>query len=356
LDIMTNDLYLGIEIGGTKLQLGVGAGDGSPLVALERRTVDPTRGAAGILDQMSAAGAALLSRYDVRSIGVGFGGPVNAATGCVVKSHQITGWEGAPLRDWCQTTFGKPTVLGNDCDAAALAEARFGAGQGRRIVFFITVGTGVGGGLVIDGHLHGSGRPAVAEIGHLRPGLQADRPDDTVESIASGWGIAAAARARLSGEVVTPFDSLRSEPRRQNPLQRLKRIADAAEAGEEYAADLWARCEGDFDRLDSRAIAQAASDGNELAREVLAHACQALGWAIAQVVTLVAPEVIVIGGGVSLIGESLFFNPVRAAAQRYVFPPLAGSFEIVPAVLGELVVVHGALALAQLGEHLPAPT
>jgi glucokinase len=79
---------------------------------------------------------------------------------------------------------------------------------------------------------------------------------------------------------------------------------------------------------------------------VLDHACQALGWGIAQVVTLFEPEVVVIGGGVSLICESFFFGPVRAEAARYVFPPLAGSYKIVPAALGELTVVHGAIALA----------
>ncbi len=343
---MSQDLFLGIEIGGTKLQLGVGPGDGSRLLALERRQVDTARGAAGILEQIDAAGTALLRRHNIRGVGVGFGGPVESAAGRVVKSHQIAGWDNAPLRDWCESTFSKPTVIGNDCDAAALAEARFGAGRGRRIVFYVTVGTGVGGGLVIDGQLHGAARPAVAEIGHLRPGLQADRPDDTVESIASGWGIAAAARARLAGEVVAPFEALGVDPQRQSPLQRLQRLADAAEADKEYAADLWSRCGGDFERLDSRAIAQAASDGNELAREVLAHACQALGWAIAQVVTLTAPEVVVVGGGVSLIGEPLFFTPLRTAVQKYVFPPLAQSFSIIPAELGELVVVQGALAMA----------
>jgi glucokinase len=343
---MSQDLYLGIEIGGTKLQLAVGTGNGDNLAAIERRQVDPSRGATGILEQIDSAGAALLRRFNVRAIGVGFGGPVDAAEGRVVKSHQIAGWEDAPLRDWCQSTLGKPTTIGNDCDAAALAEARFGAGAGKRIVFFVTVGTGVGGGLVIDGKLHGTARPAVAEIGHLRPGPHADHPDDTVESIASGWGIAAAARSRLSGEVVAPFDALGPEGPRQTPLQRLKRLADAADADEEYAADLWSRCGGDFERLDSRLIAQAAAEGNELAREVLGHATQTLGWAIAQVVTLIAPEVVVVGGGVSLIGDPLFFTPLRAAVQKYVFPPLARSFEIVSAQLGELVVVHGALALA----------
>ena len=93
-------------------------------------------------------------------------------------------------------------------------------------------------------------------------------------------------------------------------------------------------------------MAQAAAEGNAIAAEVLDHACQVLGWAIAQAITLAAPEVIVVGGGVSLIGEQFFFAPLRSEVARYVFPPLAGSFRLVPAGLGELAVVHGAVALA----------
>ena len=313
-------MFLGIEIGGTKLQLGLGAGDGSGLVTWQRYDIDPQRGAAGILDQIETAGRVLLEHRDVTRIGIGFGGPVDAAEGRVIASHQITGWDDVPLVDWCQQTFGLPTVLGNDCDVATLAEARFGAGRGRRIVFFVTVGTGIGGGLVVDGELYGSGRPAVAEIGQLRPGLDADRPDATVESLASGWGITAAVRRRLSAQV------------------------SQSNAGR--AADLLARCDNNVDRLTAVVVAEAAADGNPLAREVLHEACRTLGWAIAQTMTLLAPHVVVVGGGVSLIGERFFFQPLREAVRRYVFPPLADSYEIVPAALGELVVVHGALALA----------
>ncbi len=314
-------MFLGIEIGGTKLQLGVGAGDGSELAGMERRDVDPERGAAGILEQIQEAGRPLIEGHDVERIGFGFGGPVDAAAGRVITSHQIAGWDDVPLVDWCRQTFGLPAVLGNDCNAASLAEARFGAGRGRRVVFFVTVGTGIGGGLVIDGILQGADRPAVAEIGHMRSGLYADRPHQTVESVASGWGIAAGARKRMK--------------RRKNSRFRQQDISDLLE-----------RSGSNLDQLTTQMIARAASDGNELAFEVLYEACLTLGWAVAQVVTLLAPEVIVIGGGVSLIGEELFFHPLREAVRRYVFPPLEDSYEILPAELGELVVVHGALALA----------
>lgn len=338
--------YLGIEIGGTKLQLAVGGGDGSAPLALERYNVDPRRGATGILEQIEKSAIALMQRHDVRRIGIGFGGPVDAAQGRVIKSNQIDGWEKMPLVDWCRRTFGRPTVLGNDCDVATLAEARFGAGQGRRIVFYVTVGTGVGGGLAVGGEIYGAGRPAVAEIGHLRPGLHDDRPEATVESIASGWGIAAAAAAQIAGEVSRSFDTLRRSDVPSDRLAVRLHLHDAEQADEEYIADLLARCDHDAERLTAKTVAQAAAEGNEVARDVLQHAWKALGWAIAQVITITAPEVIVVGGGVSLIGEQMFFAPLRAEISRYVFPPLADSYVVIPAMLGELVVVHGALALA----------
>ncbi|MCA9270359.1 MAG: ROK family protein [Planctomycetales bacterium] len=336
-------MFLGIEIGGTKLQLGIGAGDGSPLVAVERAHVDPARGAAGILEHIERLGAALLQKHSVQRVGVGFGGPVDAAAGRTRKSHQIAGWDDFPLADWCSRTFSTPTVIGNDCDAAALAEARFGAGRGSAIVFYVTVGTGVGGGLVIDGRLHGTSRPAVAEIGHLRPGLHCERSDMTVESLASGWGIAAAARERFTAEVVHWLARVRDL---SDESQRRARLEFAVQEDEEYLADLWQRSDGDLAQLSARHVAQAAAEGNEVAHEVLRHAVEALGWAIAQVVTITAAETIVVGGGVAQAGPSLFWEPLVEQVARFVFPPLLGGYQLRPAALGELVVVHGALALA----------
>jgi glucokinase len=311
-------MFLGIEIGGTKLQLGVGAGDGQ-IVDLVRRDVDAAKGAAGILEQIESAAAELGQKHRIERIGIGFGGPIDAANGLTTKSHQISGWGRFPLARWCEEHIGRPVTLGNDCDAAAVGEARFGAGVGAGSVFYVTVGTGIGGGLVIGGRLHGAGRAAAAEIGHLRPGLGAVCPETTVESLAAVPAIAAAARARL---------------------------ANAKNGKCEWIADLLRRCDKNPKGLTAKMVAAAAEDGNEIARELLAHACQSLGWAIAQMITLIAPEVIVVGGGVSLSGEQLFFMPLRAEVARYVFPPLAGSYEIVPAKLGELAVVHGAIALA----------
>src|ERR1700730_10842563 len=165
-------MYLGIEIGGTKLQLGVGAGDGK-LAGLWRGTVDVPAGPEGIRRQITAAVPEVLSqcqmdRSALQGVGIGFGGPVDDATQTIIKSHQIEGWDNFPLADWISGVVGMPAVLGNDADVAGLAEALFGAGKGLSPIFYITVGSGIGGGFIINGEIYrGVGRGA-AEIGHIR--------------------------------------------------------------------------------------------------------------------------------------------------------------------------------------------
>jgi glucokinase len=327
-------MYLGIEIGGTKLQLGVGTGDGPPLIALERRTVERSRGAAAIRDQILEAGRLLFAKFPIQRVGYGFGGPVNSATGRVITSHQVEGWTDFPIVEWTRESFGVPVRLGNDCDVAALAEATYGAGRGSGTVFYITVGTGIGGGLVIDGKSQGAGRVAIAEIGHLRPGPLADDPHLTVESLAAGPGIEAAARALLAGQ-------------RRHPLIDAGGFRrETATFNDEDTADLLSRCLGNVEQLSGKMIAQAAQRGNGIALTALHQMHVTLGWAVAQMTTLLSPHVVVIGGGVSLMGEELFFEPLRQQVRRFVFPPLADSVKIVPAALDEEVVIHGAVALA----------
>jgi len=304
-------MYLGIEIGGTKLQLGVGTGTAPQLVELQRFDVVKEHGARGILEQIKNSANDLRARHKIERIGIGFGGPVNK--GVVTKSHQIEGWENFPLVHWCNEELHLPTILGNDCDSAALAEATIGAGRGANTVFYVTVGTGVGGGLVLGGRLHGMGRPAVAEIGHLRWGLPALSSANTVESVASGPGIVASAK-----KILLPHDLENKEVRALGPT----------------------------DNWNAKQLAEAAAAGNSIAHCAIATAIETLAWAIAQVITLIAPEIIVVGGGVSLMGEEQFFQPLRRVVDVYVFPPLLGSYKIVPAALGEEAVVHGAIALA----------
>ncbi len=325
-------MYLAIEIGGTKLQLAVGTGRGGPLTHLCRADVDRSQGAEGIRRQIASLAPPLIEKHRVRAIGIGFGGPVNAEAGRTLKSHHVEGWTDFPLGAWCREQFGLPAALGNDADLAGLGEARFGAGQGAKVCFYSNVGTGIGGALVIGGRLYTGSGGVACEVGHLRPGLHCLQPEQNLESLAAGWGIETAAQRIL-----------------QNPppgeLWR-ELTASFPEAADSYRGELQERVQGDPKRLTTRVLAEAAATGNPLARQLLDRACRAYGWALAQVVTLLAPDVIVLGGGVSLAGEELFFQPVRQYVHQYVFPPLRNAYRILPAALGEEVVLHGALALA----------
>lgn len=311
-------MLLGIEIGGTKLQLGVGSGHGPPLVELVRLEVRPERGAEGIRQQIAEHAGRLLAKHAIQAVGIGFGGPVDSARGRTIVSHQVRGWEDFPLAHWCRQTLGVPVLVANDSDSAGVAEARFGAGKGHRVVFYTNVGSGIGGALVVDGRLYSGSAGVASEIGHLRPGLECQSADQTVESQASGWAISAAVAQAMQLEPDSPD-----------------------------AKDLLRRCGGDSQRLSTQIVAQAASEGNAMAQAALDRACRTYGWAVAQVVTLLAPSVVVLGGGVSLVGEQWWLKPVRRYVEQYVFPPLRGTFSIELACLGEEVVVHGVLALVR---------
>jgi len=314
-------MFLGIEIGGTKLQLGIGPGDG-PLAALWRGHVEPARGAEGIRRQIVQAVADLLdqarlTRDQLRGVGVGFGGPVDDGTATVIKSHQIEGWDDFPLAQWLSDLVELPVVLGNDADVAGLAEALFGAGKALAPLFYVTIGSGIGGGLVIDGRIHrGAGRGA-AEIGHLRVPVHTEAGVRHVplEQVASGWAIQTWAR---------------EEARKSHASQTL-----------------WREVQGDDPELTAAHVARAAAAGDEAAWHILYRAWEHLAEALCQVIALICPRRIVIGGGVSLMGETLLFEPLRKLVAQRVFAPFAGCYDIVPAALGEEVVVHGALALAK---------
>jgi glucokinase len=329
---MSKPLFLGVEIGGTKLQLGLGRGDGK-LLGLERREVEPANGADGIRAAIQVAASDLLTRSHIRAddltaVGIGFGGPVDTARGIVTLSHQIDGWEGFPLSEWVTQTLGiDRVVLQNDADTAALGEARFGAGVGYSPVLYVTIGSGIGGGLIVDGEIYrGSGRGAV-EIGHLiihdgSDHLRMGRPrgQETLEALASGWSI-----GRSGADLIS-----RSLTQGKSP----------------HLGPLFQLSEGDPASVTAALVSQAASEGDEAAIRLLATAWQAMGRALAHAVTLLAPQRIILGGGVSLIGDAHWFEPIRRETDMRVFPPYRGTYDIVPAALGEEVVVHGALGLA----------
>ncbi len=328
LDLTDRPLLLGIEIGGTKLQVGLGRRD-ETLLDLERVSVGPARTAEEVRAKILDATARLIGRAgiastDLAAIGIGFGGPVDADRGVVLLSNQVPGWADFPLAEWTRSTFGvRRVALENDAATAALGEARSGAGLGFDPVLYLTIGSGIGGGLIVGGSIYrGSGRGAI-EIGHLLvedlgPASAAGdpRPPQTLEQVASGWSI-----AREGQRLIADADGMGSGP-------------------------LWRLCQGEAVRVTAPMVATAAVEGDPGALPILARAWTALGQALAHAVTLLAPRRVILGGGVSLIGDDHWFAPIRAEVDRRVFPPFRGSYDIVPAALGEAVVVHGALALA----------
>jgi len=322
---MSGNWLLGIEIGGTKLQLGLGREPGE-IGALWRAHVDPARGAQGIRDQIREGFAALLNEggvraSDVQAVGIGFGGPVDADSGRVRTSFQIDGWTDFPLADWARRELGPANVsIHNDADVAGLAEARLGAGEGRSPLLYLTIGSGIGGALILDGRIYrGAGRGA-AEIGHLNvPAVDGSSDFPELEQVASGWAIARAAR---------------------------REAAELAGRGERWKVlDVFAG--GRVEEITTVQVALGAERGDERSLKLLDQAARALAFALRQAVALIAPQRIILGGGVSLIGERLWFEPLRRLVDAEVFAPFRGSFDIVPAALGEEVVVHGALELAR---------
>src|SRR5690349_20566225 len=157
-------MNLGIEIGGTKLQLVLG--ENGRIKERRRLVVEPNRGAAGIRDQIKTTLSELKGSFG--AVGVGFGGPVDWRRGRICRSHQIEGCSEFDLASWLNGLTGTPIRVDNDANVAALGEALHGAGTGRKPVLYITLGSGVGGGLVTGGTIYHGDSPGEAEIGHVR--------------------------------------------------------------------------------------------------------------------------------------------------------------------------------------------
>ena len=300
---------LAIEIGGSKLQLV--AGDEAGRILDRRRfAVDRAAGGEGIRAQIAGALPELIARWQPGAIGVGYGGPVDWRTGRIAKSYHIEGWSDFPLAEWLTSISRLPAFVENDANVAALGEALHGAGVGFDPVFWVNIGSGIGGGLVVNGRLYHGAPPGEIEIGHVR----LDRDGTIVEDRCSGWNI----DRRILREVAAQPDS---------PLAKL---VAANEPG----------CE-------ARHLAAAIAQGDPFAQTILDDALGPLAFALSHVVQLLHPQVIIVGGGLSLIGE-----PVRASLEnalpRFIMDAFLPGPKILLAALREDAVPVGALALAAL--------
>jgi|SRR5579859_2585653 len=298
--------YLGIEIGGTKLQIVVGDAAGK-ILHRHRLTVDQAQGASGIREQIEATLAMILSTVKPEAAGVGFGGPVDWKTGRICKSHQIEGWSEFELGKWLHKLISAPVVVDNDANVAALGEALRGAGADANPVFYVTLGSGVGGGLVVDGRIYHGAKPGESEIGHVR----LDRRGTIVESRCSGWAVDAKIR----------------ELKNTEPTSLLAKLAGKGVGGE------------------ARHLAAALRQGDSAAGRIVRETAEDLAFGLSHVAHLFHPEAIVLGGGLSGVGE-----PLRTAVETALRPFLMEAFSPGPRVclagLGEDAVPAGALRLA----------
>lgn len=306
---------LAIDIGGTKLAAGIVDAGGRILVRGEVATVAP-EGPARVLARIVGLGRDLLGRPEVsaghiRRIGVGCAGPVDRLAGLVQNPPNLPGWTRVALADHLQQAFSLPVVLENDANAAALGEFRYGAGRGTRSLVYLTVSTGIGGGIILDGKIWHGLKDAAGEIGHMT--IAPDGPlcgcgnRGCLEAMASGPSIARRAREALVGG--------RASRLREVPNLTAADVVGLAQAGDKVACEVWE------------------------------ETIRCLGLGVAAAITILAPERVVIGGGVTAAGEFLFEPLRREVRDRVKLVPME-SIPILPAALGRDVGILGAAAVA----------
>ncbi len=316
-------LILGLDIGGTKIAGGLltRAGD---LVAREERPTEQSRGFDHSSGQMIRVIEALLQRAkekdaEISGIGVCAPGPMDIEAGILFNPPNLEGWENLALRDLLEERFGIRVWMDNDANAAGLAEALWGAGKGFERVFYATVSTGIGTGIIWNRRiLHGKNGMA-GEGGHMT--IQFEDADAVckcgntgcIESYASGTSVARRARKALA--------TLDEKP----PLLE-------QETG------------GAWNSLTMKHLAKAAERGDAFSLGVIEDAGTRLGVWLGSVVSMLDPDIIVIGGGVARVGETLF-EPIRRELPRRTINPFASETGVVRAELDQDVGIYGAAAL-----------
>jgi glucokinase len=247
----------------------------------------------------------------VIGIGVSSPGPLNPVTGVIVAPPNLTGWHNVPLGDILHETFGVPVFVGNDANVAGLAETIMGAAQGYRHVIFMTVSTGIGGGVIIDGKMLLGKTGLGAEAGHI---IIQSSPEPL----------------RLEQETSGPFLALKAKSR--------------IKAGEQSLIKEMVK--GDLDQISGATVGKAAKSGDALALEIIQEAGRVLGLGMVSLLHLFNPEILVFGGSVSDNMGELLWAPMRRAIQKYcIDSSYWQDLRIEPAALGENVSIFGAAAL-----------
>ena len=312
---------LGIDIGGTKCAVIYGIDhDGQIEIADKVRfdTTDVDTTLSTILQELKGLCAKHgLNASNTQGVGISCGGPLDSRRGVVMSPPNLPGWDNIPIVRLVQDACGIPAVLQNDANACAVAEWKYGAGRGTRNMVFLTFGTGLGAGLVLDGKLYSGTNDNAGELGHIRLsefGPVGYGKAGSVEGFASGGGI-----AQLAASAV------------KEKLMMGGKVA-------------WCP-DGDLAGISARTVAEAAKAGDELAKSVYRTSATYLGKALALVIDLLNPEVIVIGS-IFVRAEELIRPFMQAAIERDALPGAAAVCQVKAAQLGESIGDIAALSLA----------
>jgi glucokinase len=308
---------VGIDIGGTNIVAGTVPEDGGPLLGLVSQPTFPEQGADAVLtrivklarDSMRAA-----QGREIVGLGIGSPGPLDTKRGVVLLTPNL-GWTNFPLRDRLHEALGLPATLDNDANCAIFGEWWRGAARGTKHVVGLTIGTGIGGGIVLDGAIYHGASDIAGELGHMTIDLNGRRCKcgnyGCLEAYASGPQIAA-------------------------------RAVEGIGAGNDTSLPRYVA--GDLTKITAQVVYEAAHDGDEYALEVVKDTAKVLGAGVANVINIFNPDVVVICGGVTLAGDRLFV-PLRAEVRRRAFKPAVDVCRIVPGELTGTAGVYGAAAV-----------
>jgi len=311
---------LGVDIGGTNLVVGSVAEDGSTVLAAASEPTHAESGATDVVDRLVALAerAIVATRREapgaeILGVGVGAPGPLDTKRGIVLLTPNL-GWVNMPLREIIHDRLGLPAALDNDANCAVLGEWWVGAARGARHAIGITIGTGIGGGLVLDGRLYHGASDVAGEIGHTTIDTEGRRCKcgnyGCLEAYASGPNIAIRAIEEIEAGAVSRLPG--------------------------YVG-------GDLKQITAQTVYLAAQEGDELALEVVNDTAKFLGVGIGNLLNVFNPEVVVVCGGVTLAGDHLFV-PLRREVSRRAFKPAVAACRIVP---GELVGTAGVYGAAK---------
>ena len=311
-------LTIGIDVGGTKVLGGVVDESGKVLTTARKDT--PRQGGAALTQTIADVAKELLAQHSVSSVGVSAAGFVSSDRKTMLATPNIADWNGVDLDHELTKLIGLPVVIENDANAAAWGEAKFGAGQNQNHMMMLTVGTGIGGGIVVNGQLYRGAFGIAAEFGHVRVGP---------EGHLCGCGARGCFEQYASGNAL------------------LRHAREAINASPEVARNLLSRGDGTVAGITGQAITEAARDGDPVALAAFNTTGQWLGAGIASLCVLLDPACVVIGGGVIDAGEILL-KPTRESLERNM--PFAGKHpypEIVAAKLGNEAGLVGVADLAR---------